>query len=244
MRARLISIRLLLAVTLAVGASFASAAEKPASLIPFDKLDAAAQTRVRQVVPGYTFYRKLRTPYGEFCARRELFEYLGDHLDVTTILGQRLGVVKFRCERMSDGGVWADNGEGARGFLWPLHSAPGERLFFVRGSDRSGEAVEGDSVVVVRFQEPEPGLIRCEVHAFVRLKTFFRKFLASLFLPFVTGTVGRRFGDVVSIPVLVSEEATLDPEKVLAVIDALPPEDAAKLREFRALLARPMAKPQ
>ena len=235
---RPVCFRIFLMMALALGAGLAAAAERPESLIPFTRLDAASLARVRQVVPGYTFYRKLRTPYGEFCARRELFEYLGDHLDQATILGQQLGVVKFRCERMLDGSVWADNSAGARGYLWPLYAAPGERLCFVKGSDRSGEAVEGSSVVVVRYQEPAPGLIRCEVHAFVKVKSAFKRFLAALFLPLVAGTVDRRFGDVLSIPVLVSEEATLDPDKVLAVIDSLPPADAAKLKEFRALMSR------
>ncbi len=142
------------------------------------------------------------------------------------------------------GNIDRRNSAGARGFLWPLYAAPGERLFFVQGSDRGGEAVEGSSVVLVRYHEPEPGLIRCEVHAFVKVKNAFKRFLASLFLPLVTGTVDRRFGDVLSIPVLVSEEATLDPEKVLAVIDSLPPGDAAKLKEFRALVAKPSLKPR
>ncbi len=230
--------RILLAMGLIVGAGLAAAAEKPESLIPFDKLDSAAVTRVRKVIPGYTFYRKLRTPYGEFRSRRDVFEYLGDHLDQTSILGQQLNVVKFRCERLPDGSVWADNHAGARGFLWPLYAAPGERLFLVHGSDRSGEAVEGYSVVFVRYQEPEPGLIHCEVHAFVRITTFFRRFLAGLYLPLVAGTVDRRFSEVLSIPVLVSKEATLNPDKVVALIDSLPPADATKLKELRALLSK------
>ncbi|MCX6909545.1 MAG: hypothetical protein NTY01_16090 [Verrucomicrobia bacterium] len=241
---RPICIRIFLTVALTVGAGLAVAANRPQSLIPFDKLDAAALARVRQVVPGYTFYRKLRTPYGEFCARRDVFEYLGDHLDLTSILGQQLGVVKFRSERLPDGSIWADNRAGVSGFLWLLYAAPGERLFFVQGSDRSGEAVEGRSVVLVRYHEPEPGLIRCEVHAFVKVKSAFKRFLAGLFLPLVAGTVDRRFGDVLSIPVLVSEEANLDPDKVLATVNTLPPGEAAKLKEFRALLMRRQPEPK
>ena len=237
-------IRLLLAAALTAGAGPATAAGKAESLIPYDKLDPAALALVRQVVPGYTFYRKLRTPYGEFCARRDVFEYLGDHLDLTSILGQPLDVVKFRCERLPDGGFWADNRAGACGFLWPLYAAPGERVFFVQGSDRSSKAVEGCSLVLVRYHEPEPGLFRCEVHAFVIVKSAMKRFLAGLFLPLVTGTVDRRFGEVLSIPVLVSEEANLDPAKVVAVVDSLPPEDAAKLRELRALLSKQPPKPQ
>ena len=237
-------IRLLLAVILTAGADPAMAVGRNESLIPFDKLDPAALALVRQVVPGYTFYRKLHIPYDEFAARRDVFEYLGDHLDLTSILGQPLNVVRFRCERMPDGSFWADNQAGASGFLWPLYAAPGERMFFVQGSDRSSKAVEGCSVVLVRYHESGPGLIRCEIHAFVKVKGAMKRFLAGLFLPLVTGTVDRRFGEVLSIPVLVSEEASLDPAKVVAVIDSLPPEDAAKLGELRALLSKQPPKPQ
>jgi hypothetical protein len=41
---------------------------------------------------------------------------------------------------------------------------------------------------------------------------------------------------------LVAEEATAHPDKILGLIDAMPPTDAAKLKEFRALLAKPAAK--
>lgn len=237
-------IRLLLAAALTVGAGFAMAGGKGESLIPFDKLDAAALARVREVVPGYTFYRRLRAPYGEFSARRDVFEYLGDHLDLTSILGQPLDVVRFRCERLPDGGIWADNHTGASGFLWLLYAVPGERLFYVQGSDRSGRAVEGCAVVLVRYHEPKPGLIRCELHAFVKVKSAFKRLLAGIYLPLVTGAVDRRFGEVLSIPVLVSEEATLDPDKVVAVMNSLPAEDAAKLRELRALLSKQPPKPE
>lgn len=239
-----VCIRLLLAAALTVGAGLVMAAGKGEALIPCEKLDPAALARVRQVVPGHTFYRKLRTPCGEFSARRDVFEYLGDHLDVTSILGQPLKIVRFRCERLPDGGFWADNRAGASGFLWPLYAAPGERVFFVQGSDRSSKAVEGCAVVVVRYHEPEPGLIRCEVHAFVKVKSAFKRMLAGLYLPLVAGTVDRRFGEVLSIPVLVSEKATLDPDNVVAVMDSLPPEDAAKLGELRALLSKQPPKPQ
>lgn len=220
------------------------AGAKDRALIPYDRLDEAALARVRQVVPGYTFYRKVRTPYVEFKARRDLFEYLGDRLDVTSILAQPLNVVRYRCERLPDGGFWADNRAGAAGFLWPLYAGPGERLFFVQGSDHSGKTVEGCAVVLVRYQEPEPGRIRCEMHAFVKVHSAFKRVLAKVFLPLVAHTVDQRFGEVLSIPVLVSEEATLDPAKVLAVMDSLPPEDAAKLWELRALLDRPSPAPR
>ena len=239
MLVRPIGIRICWILALAVGAGPAVATDQPEAMIPFDKLDAAALARVRHVVPGYTFYHKLRTPYGEFRARRDVFEYLGDHLDLSSILGQPLQVTKFRSERLPDGSIWADNHAGVRGYLWTLYVRPGERLFIVHGSDRSGDTVEGDAVVLVRYQETEPGLIHCEVHAFVKVKTFFRRFLAGLFLPLVTGTVNQRFGEVLSIPVLVSEEATQNPDKILATMDSLPPEDAAKLKEFRALLNHP-----
>ena len=106
-------VHLLLAVTLTTSAGLALAAEKPESLIPFNKLDAAAQTRVRQVVPGHTFYRNVKLPKPTVHARYDVFEYLINHLDQCSVVAQLLKVVKYRSERRPDGSYFADDRRGA-----------------------------------------------------------------------------------------------------------------------------------
>ncbi|MCX7824132.1 MAG: hypothetical protein N2689_01060 [Verrucomicrobiae bacterium] len=214
----------------------ASGAAKPESLIPMDQLDGPARVRVGQVVPGYTFHRQVRLGRDTFTARFELFEYLINHLDQTSIVAQPLKIVQYRSQRTADGGYWADNRKGAVGYLWPLYAAPGERVYFAQGSDREGKPVAGCAVVVVRYREKAPGVITCEMHAFVKVESWIQRLLARIFLPLVTGTVDRRFSEALEVPVLVSELATADPAKVIGVIDALPPEDRALLQEFRRML--------
>ncbi|MBM3890029.1 MAG: hypothetical protein FJ388_13010 [Verrucomicrobia bacterium] len=226
----------LLTTALTAQALPALASAKPESLIPLDRLDAAARARVGKVVPGYTFYRQVRVARDTFTARFDLFEYLINHLDQSSIVAQPLKIVQYRSQRTADGGYWADNRKGAVGYLWPLYAAPGERLYFAQGSDRAGKPVAGCAVVVVRYREQSPGVITCEMHAFVRVERWIQRLLARIFLPLVTGTVDRRFSEVLEVPVLVSEQATADPAKVIGVIDALPPEDRAMLQQFRRLL--------
>ncbi|OHE81566.1 MAG: hypothetical protein A2107_07175 [Verrucomicrobia bacterium GWF2_62_7] len=240
---RPISIRLLLAVALTAGAGLVLAAEKPESLIPFDKLDAATQARVRQVVPGHTFYRKVRLPKPTVHARYDVFEYLINHLDQCSVAAQLLKIVIYRSERRPDGSYFADDRKGAAGYLWPLLDTAGERLYFAQGVDKRGERVSGSAVILFRYREKQPGVIECELHGFVKVDSWMQRICALLFLPFITSTVDQRFGEVVNVPVQVSETATADPAKMLKLLDTLSPEDAAMMKEFRALVAKPEAKP-
>ncbi|MCX6908846.1 MAG: hypothetical protein NTY01_12490, partial [Verrucomicrobia bacterium] len=238
-----ICIRLLLAVALTAGAGLALAAEKPESLIPFDKLDAAMQARVRQVVPGHTFYRKVILPKPTVCARYDVFEYLINHLDQCSVAAQLLKIVKYRSERRPDGSYFADDRKGAAGYLWPLLDTPGERLYFAQGVDKRGERVSGSAVILFRYREKQPGVVECELHGFVKVDSWMQRICALLFLPFITSTVDQRFGEVVNVPVQVSETATDDSAKMLKLLDTLSPEDAAMMKEFRALVAKPEARP-
>ena len=240
---RPISIRLLLAVALTAGAGLVLAAEKPESLIPFDKLDAATQARVRQVVPGHTFYRKVRLPKPTVHARYDVFEYLINHLDQCSVAAQLLKIVIYRSERRPDGSYFADDRKGAAGYLWPLLDTAGERLYFAQGVDKRGERVSGSAVILFRYREKQPGVIECELHGFVKVDSWMQRICALLFLPFITSTVDQRFGEVVNVPVQVSETAPADPAKMLKLLDTLSPEDAAMMKEFRALVAKPEAKP-
>ena len=233
---RFICCRVLVAVALTAGANLATAVEEPESLIPFDKLDAAALARVRQVVPSYTFYRKVHLPKPVIHARYDIFEYLVNHLDQCSIVAQPLKVVEYRSEKRPDGSYYADNHKGAKGIIWPLYAAPGERLYYAHGEDNKGEPVAGVAVVLFRYRETRPGAITCELHGFVKVDSWMQRLCALLFLPFITTTVDKRFSELVDVPLEVSEMATADPVRVLKAMDTLPPEDVAMVKEFRALL--------
>jgi hypothetical protein len=240
---RPIRLRLLLAVALAAGAGPVFAAEKPESLIPFNKLDAAAQARVRHVVPGHTFYRNVRLPKPTVHARYDVFEYLINHLDQCSVAAQLLKIVKYRSELRPDGSYFADDRKGAAGYLWPLLDTSGERLYFAQGVDKRGERVSGSAVILFRYREKQPGVIECELHGFVKVDSWMQQICALLFLPFIASTVDKRFGEVVDVPVQVSETATADSARVVKLLDSLPPEDVALMKEFRALLTPKEAKP-
>ncbi|MCX6898159.1 MAG: hypothetical protein NT105_05595 [Verrucomicrobia bacterium] len=242
MLAKPICISLLLAVALTSGAGLAFAEEKPESLIPFDKLDAAAQARVRQVVPGYTLYRNVRMSKPMLRARYDIFEYLISHLGQSSIVAQSLNVADYRRERQPDGSYFGDNRKGTVGYLWPLRVVPGERLYFGEGADKEDAPQSGRAILLFRYRELQPGVLKCELHGFVKVDGAVERFCMFLFRPFIMGAVDRHLREVVDAPMRVAEEATADPAKVLKRMDSMQPEDAAKLKEFRALLARPETK--
>ena len=232
----------LLAVVLTSGANVVLATQQPESLIPFDKLDAAARARVRQVVPGYTLYRNIRRPGLTVHARYDIFEYLMSHLGQSSIVAQSLKFTNYRMERQSDGSYFADDHKGAAGYLRPLRVAPGERLFFCEGVDKGAAQQSGRAILLFHYRESQPGVLKCDLHGFVKVDGAMQRFCAVLFLPFIAGAVDRDLFEVVDEPMRVAEEATAHPAKVLKLMDSLPPEDAAKLKEFRALLAGPEPK--
>ena len=223
--------------------SVALAESKPEAIIPLDKLDAAGQARVRLVVPGYSFYRKVQLAHPVVRSRYDVFEYVVNHLDECSIVAQSLKIVEYRSVRRPDGSYFADNHKGAVGCIWPLRTVPGELLYYAQGDDREGKMVVGCAVVLFLYHEKGPGLIEGELHGFVKIDSWVQKLLAWLFMPIVTGTVDRRFNEIVEVPVLVAEKATAEPAKVLAVIDALPPADREMVAEFRKLLTASEKKP-
>ncbi|MBI5395731.1 MAG: hypothetical protein HZA91_10580 [Verrucomicrobia bacterium] len=228
---------------LALCVSVMAAESNPDDLIPFDKLDAAGQARVRLAVPGYTFYRKVQLAHPLVRSRYDVFEHVINHLDQCSIVAQPLKIVEYRSERQPDGSYFADNHKGAVGHIWPLRAVPGERLYYAHGDDREGKMVSGCAVVLFRYREKAPGVIEGELHAFVKIDSWVQKLLTILFTPIVTAVVDRRFNEVVDVPTRVAEESTANPAKVLAVIDAMPPKDREMVAEFRKLLATPEKKP-
>ena len=233
-----VAAKLALAVLL-VGGAFTAvtfASERPEAMIPLDKLSPSERERLRQVIPDYTFHRKVVLQRNTANARYEVLEYLLNHLDETSMVAQPLKIVEYRSERRPDGSYFADNRKGSAGSLWPLLSLPGERLYFAQGSDREGKQVEGKAVVLLRYRERDPGTTAFEMHAFVKVESWIKQLLAKIFLPLVVGTVDKRFGEVLDVPVIVAELAATNPGKVLAAIDSLPAEDRARLEEFRQLV--------
>lgn len=232
----------LLAVVLATVEGFALAAGAPDSLIPFDKLDAAAKARVRRVVPGYTFYRHVPMPKPAIRARYDILHHLVSHLDQSSLVAQSLKIEDSRRERRPDGSYFGDNHKGTSGYLWQLRSAPGEQLYFGEGSAKEADSESGRAVLLFNYRELEPGLLQCHLHGFVQVDGAFRRFCAFLFQPFIMGMVDGHLREVVDTPMRIAEEATAHPDKVLKLIDSMPRQDAARVQEFRALLARPDTK--
>ena len=217
-------------------ASVALASDKAESLIPFDDLDAAARARMSEVIPGYTFYRKVVLQRTQVHACTAVFEYIADHVDETTSVALPLKLAESRSRRLPNGAYYGSNGKGAVGYLWPLYAAPGKRVYLGQGSDREGKNVSGKAIVVLLYHETKPGNLELEVHAFVKVNGWFKMVLSKIFLPLAVGTVDKRFVEVLHIGVSVAEIIQSDPNKILATIDSLSSEDRAMLQNFRNLV--------
>jgi len=205
-----------------------------ATLIPFDQLTVTNRALVRSVTDHYTLRRQY--PARQFKARREEFAFLMDHMEACSVLAQKVGLIAYRATRAPDGRVYADNREGASGFLLQVLAANGKRIYSIEGSHRGLFTARGRGVAVVDFRQKEKDVIEYTGAVFVKVDSAVLAVLAQLFRVFLRGTVDRHFEHIILHPIVLSEKAFAEPQKLLAQIDEMPEADRQLLAPFAALL--------
>jgi hypothetical protein len=203
-------------------------------LIPFDSMTALNRALVRGVTDHYTLRREY--PRREFKGRVEVFEYLLDHMDACSALAQTLGLIRYRATRGADGRLYADDREGATGYLLGVYANPGQRIFYVEGMQRGLFEVRGRGVAVVSYRQKTVDTIEYTRSAFVKVDNAVLAALAQLFAVFLRGTVDSHFTHVIRNPVELSERAQVEPEKLLVEIQHMSDADQLLLAPFVALV--------
>lgn len=203
-------------------------------LIPFDTMTVSNRALVRGVTDHYTLRREY--PPQEFKGRVEVFEYLLDHMDACSALAERIGLIAYRATRCADGRLYADDRQGATGYLLNVCATAGTRTFYVEGTQRGLFTVHGRGVAVVDYQQKTPDTIEHTRAAFVRVDNVVLAALAQLFSVFLRGTVDSHFTHVIRNPVKLSERARVEPGKLLGEIAQMSAADQELLTPFTALL--------
>ena len=234
----------LFVLCLVLGASSAAVADTniAASLIPFDAMTPSNRLLVCGVTAHYTLRREY--PVQRFAARRQQLEFLMDHLDACSALAQSFALITYRATQDGQGRVYADDHEGATGYILQALRRGNRRVYYVEGSERGMFDVSGRGVAVVDFTEPEPGIIEYTGVMFVKVDNVVLAALTQLFSVFLRGTVDRHYKHVMEHPIVLSKLAFENPQGMLAHIEAMPKEDRALLQPLAELL-RPqlVAKP-
>src|SRR5206468_643252 len=145
-------------------------------------------------------------------------DYLMDHLDACSVLAQSLGLIQYRARRGTDGRLFADDHEGAKGYLTLAYVGDGKRVYYVQGTEDGLFTVDGRGVAVVDYTQAAPGTIRYMGAMFVKVDNVVVAALAQLFGVFLQGTVDRHFSHVMGHPIKLSEMALSDPRPLLEKI--------------------------
>jgi hypothetical protein len=199
-----------------------------------DALDAKTQRIVAPVVEHYTLRREIspRT----FQGRMDVFEFLVDHLEACSVLAESLGFIPYRARRDDEGRIFADDLEGAAGFLWLFSQQPDARFYYFEGRQRGLFTVRGRGIAVMNFRESSPNTIQYGGLLYIKVDNIILATLTQLFFPFVKSTVDRQFDNVIINPIRISELALTDPQKVLGKIQQMSEADRMLLEPLAKLL--------
>jgi hypothetical protein len=205
-----------------------------ATLIPFDLLSPTNRTIVRSVTDHYTLRREYDAR--EFRAHKQHVDYLMDHLDACSVLAETVGLIQYRTTQDTQGRFFADNHQGAHGYIVETYSGDGKRIYFVEGTEQGIFKVEGRGVAVVDYAQTSTNTIRYTGAMFVKVDNVVIAALAQLFVVFVRGTVDHHFDHVLHHPFTLSEMALSDPQFLLDKIRESPETDRTLLAPFAELL--------
>lgn len=203
-------------------------------LIPFQAINGTNLTLVRGVTDHYTL-RQVYPPE-EFAASVTVFEYLFDHMDACSVLAQMAGLTQYTATLDADGRLLADDHEGAAGYIRKVYAAAGKRVLYVEGTEHGGFDVRGRGVAVVDYHVKDGDRIEYTRAVFVKVDNVVLAALAQLFSIFLRGTVDSHFSHVIRNPVVLSQQARTDPQKLLAEIDRLPAADRRLVAPFADLV--------
>ena len=209
-------------------------------LIPFDSMTASNRALVQGVTDHYTLRREY--PTQEFKGHVAVFEYLLDHMDACSTLAQKVGLITYRATRAADGRLYADDREGATGYLLNVYArdnkpaVAGKRVIYVEGTQHGMFDVLGRGVAVVDYSQKTPDTIEYTRAAFVKVDNAVLAALAQLFSVFLRGTVDTHFTHVIRNPVVLSEKALVEPQKLLEEIARMSAADQELLAPLAALV--------
>jgi hypothetical protein len=198
--------------------------------VQFPAMSQSDQALARSVTDHYTLRREYAAT--NFNARPEQFEWLMDHMEACSVLAQAAGLITYRATRDEQGRIFADNREGARGFLRQLAATSGQRVYYVEGSQRGIFKANGRGLVIVKFTETQPDKIQYSGTLFIKVDNAMLAVLTQIFSVFLRDTVDRHFRHVMRHPVALGRMALREPAKVRELICSMPAKDRELLAAF------------
>ena len=219
---------------LSAGGLRAEETNAAARLIPFDSLSPTNRALAHEVMDHVTLHCAYTAEV--FRAQVPVFEYLFDHMESCSALAQKEGLITYRATRDADGRLHADDHDGAAGYMMTVYAVYGKRVIYVAGTQHGLFDASGRGVAVVDYHIRTGDEIEYTRAAFVRVDNVVLATMAQMFAVFLHGTVDRHFDKVIRNPVVLSEKAQSDPQKLLGQIAEMPASDQALMAPFAELV--------
>jgi hypothetical protein len=177
-----------------------------------------------------------------FLARRDVFEYLLNHLAFTTHVTQALRFARLRIWPTAEG-LMIDEGWGTTGRLWVVYAADGTRVLYMRGQHQMAllPSIHGEMLLIIDYHYV-PGaqgrdLVKTAVAGFVKLDSRILSGVLKLGSAIAQKKADREARGIVKLFAKVSRAVEEDPAGVYAKLRDRQDVPRAELEEFRALLA-------
>jgi len=213
--------------------------------IPFERISAPQQARVRDVVEHAVFERGVRDV--TFRSREAIFRYFLDHLDFAAAAARALRVANYQVRSRGDGTYWGDDTRGAKGVFETVYADPHKRVVHAQGTydGRWLPTIHARIVLIVDFEHQHApdgrSYAKFDVKGYLCVDNRFLDALARLVGPIVVGAVDRKVARTAGVVAKVSERAHDDPAGFLETLRSFPGIAPAHLVAVAALLGHPSA---
>lgn len=210
--------------------------------VPLDRVYAAQQERLKDVIDGAAFHRTVQGL--TFRSHEPVFLYLVDHPDFAAAAARALGVAKYRLEQQPDGTYWGDDARGARGIVEVVYADPRKRVLHAQGTYDTKwlPTIYARIVLILEFEHRNgpDGQTRVtnDLTGYLRVDNPFVDVLARLVGPIVGGAVDRKVARTFGVAGKVSERAYDDPAGFLQVLRNAPDVDRRHLAAVGARMGQ------
>ena len=208
-------------------------------LIPWGQLDEESFALARDVVSQALVFRQVDGI--AFRSRKEVYDYLIQHMDFAADVARMLRVGKYRIRRIP-AGFETDDGRGAHGFLKPLYDDGDRRVFYLQGRYDPPilPSIGGRLVLVLDTSHtlaPDgENYAEMRVAGYLRLDSLLAEVIVAVARSFseemVQKKVKRFFRDVARV----SRRAYDDPDGLIEELARHPDFEAERVAEFRRVL--------
>lgn len=208
-------------------------------LIPWERLDEESFALARDVVGQALVFRQVDGI--AFRSRKEIYDYLIQHMDFAADVARMLRVGKYRMRRIATG-YEADDGHGSHGFLKSLYDDGDRRVFYLQGRYDPPilPSIAGRLVLVLETTHtlaPDgENYAEMRVAGYLRLDSLLAEVIATVAQSFteemVQKKVKRFFRDVARV----SRRAYDDPDGLIDQLARHPELEAERVAEFRQIL--------